>query len=157
MMYRTHILFGFLFGLFALDFLKINNRFLFLIFVILGSVFVDIDSSESLLGSRIKPLSWLINKIFGHRGLFHTIYIPLIIFLISIYYGYINIGAGFSLGYLSHILIDCFNINGIRLFRPISDFRVRGFIRTGGFLESIIFLILLIVGLWKLAVIFKVF
>ncbi len=157
MMYRTHILFGFLLGLFALDFFKINNKLLFLLFVILGSIFVDIDSSESLLGSRIKPISWLINKVFGHRGLFHTIYMPLIIFLISIYYGYTNIGAGFSLGYLSHILIDCFNINGIRLFRPISDFHVRGFIRTGGFLESIIFLILLVISLWKLAVIFKIF
>lgn len=144
------MLFGFLLGLFALDFLDINNKLLFLGLSVLGSVFVDIDSSESFIGSKIKPISWLINKIFGHRGFLHTIFIPLLILIISTYFGYKELGFGFSLGYISHIIIDCFNINGIKIFRPFSDFHIGGFIRTGGFLEKIFFLLLLIVSIWKL-------
>ena len=45
---------------------------------ILGSLFPDIDYPNSILGKKFKPISLLINKIFGHRKFFHSgiLYLP---------------------------------------------------------------------------------
>ena len=38
----------------------------------IGSLFPDIDSSTSKLGSKMKITSTIINKLFGHRGFLHS-------------------------------------------------------------------------------------
>lgn len=37
----------------------------------ISALLPDIDHPESLLGSKIKPISWLINKLLGHRTITH--------------------------------------------------------------------------------------
>ena len=90
---------------------------------ILGSLFPDIDYPNSILGKRFKPISLLINKIFGHRKFFHSgiLYFPIHIFLIifcllnknnqAIYY--IN---SFFIGLYFHLFQDSFTTAKTPLF-----------------------------------------
>ena len=71
------------------------------------------------------------------------------------------IGLGLEIvliGYLGHLLLDILNKKGIALFWPF--FRVKGYFKTGGLLDFILFLVfmfgdlvLLIVSLFKLNII----
>lgn len=97
----------------------------------IGGVLPDIDHPTSKVGKRVKPISVMINKLFGHRGFTHTILALLLftygLFLIStmlpvIIKGYyLAITIGLSVGYLSHILIDLLTISGLPLLYPISN------------------------------------
>ena len=101
---------------------------------ILGSLFPDIDYPNSILGKRFKPISLLINKIFGHRKFFHSgiLYFPIHIFLIifcllnknnqSIYY--IN---SFFIGLYFHLFQDSFTTAKTPLFYPFSKKRFKQF------------------------------
>ncbi len=141
MLFRTHLLVALFFAFLMLNF--IENKLLFLIFVFIGNIIVDIDHYKSWIGRRLLIISWLINKIFGHRGIFHSLIVPGIVLILSYYFGYFNLGSGFFIGYLSHLLADCLTIEGVRMFWPLK-FRIRGFLRTGGLIENVLFYVLVI-------------
>ena len=148
MMFRTHIAFSVLIGLASLEFFNIENHFLYFAFVILSSMVADIDIPNSKLGSKIKPISWLIEKLLGHRGILHSFY-PIIFFYILFFY-IVNlplVGLAVIIGYSSHVFLDLFNKKGITLFPPFKISFIRGFIRTGGILEYVIFIALIIVDI----------
>ena len=147
-MYKTHLIFGLLAGIISLKYLNVNNEGLFLFLCTIAALFPDIDHNESYLGKRIKWLSSFIMRVFGHRGFFHSVFPVLILFLIFYYFGYSEIGYALGLGYLSHLLIDSITLEGINFLHPFSKFRISGFVKTGGLLEIIIFVILLIVLGW---------
>jgi len=70
----------------------------------------DVDLVTSKAGKAIKPVSFIINKFFGHRTLFHAplIYITIYGFLIKYclpYIFYINIAY---IGIASHLFLDIF-------------------------------------------------
>lgn len=88
---------------------------------LIGSLLPDIDIPSSKisrsLGGFTKGISFLINKIFGHRGVTHKIwfifFIDIILlpgFYIFWFYPinilYLGFLFGLSLGMLSHILLD---------------------------------------------------
>lgn len=145
MMYKTHLIFGLLIGIFSLKFLNIENEWLFLSFCTIAALFPDLDHNESYLGRRIKWLSSFIMNVFGHRGFFHSIFPVFILFFIFYYLGYTEIGYALGIGYLSHLLIDSITLEGINFLHPFSKLRISGFVRTGGFLEIIIFVSLLVI------------
>ena len=98
---------------------------------IIGSLFPDIDEPQSLLGRKIKPISWLTKKATGHRGIIHTPFM-LVLFGILLYFLYwkfplnANIqlfGLGFVIGYMMHLILDALTPRGIMLFSPFSDKR----------------------------------
>ncbi|MBW3020557.1 metal-dependent hydrolase, partial [Candidatus Woesearchaeota archaeon] len=107
---------------------------------LIGSFSPDIDHPKSKVGQWFKPIGWL----FEHRGFFHSIF-P-IIFLIIL--SNINpLFVPFMIGYLSHILIDMTTKQGILFVHPFINIRISGFIRTGSFLETIIFLVITLTNL----------
>jgi inner membrane protein len=118
-----------------------------LAFALLGVIFVDIDSCGSKIGRRLWFLSW----IFKHRGVVHSLLVCLVLSLIV---GGFSLWAGFGffVGYASHLILDCFTKMGVVLFWPLK-FRVRGFVRSGSWVEDVIFVLLLFgnIGLviWK--------
>jgi len=118
MMYYTHLAFGLLVSLLAINLLDINNKLFFILIVLLFSIFPDIDEKRSKIGRKYKKSSAIINFIFGHRGFFHTIFIPLILY--SIFY-YINneIGVAVLIGYSSHLFMDAITRAGIKPLSPI--------------------------------------
>jgi len=138
MMFYTHISFALLASIFAANFLHPSNFLLFILIACFVALIPDIDNRDSKLGKHVK----FISKIFNHRGILHTVFPPIGLFLLFNYLGYNLIGLAVLIGYLSHILIDAFTPEGINFLHPFTSFRISGFIRTGTFLETILFLLL---------------
>ncbi len=149
MMYYTHLAFGILVSLLAIELFDINNKLFFILIAVLFSIFPDIDETKSKFGRKYKLTSRIINFIFGHRGFFHSIYIPLALYFIF-YYINIEIGAAVLLGYFSHLFMDALTKNGIRPLYPILNKKISGFFRTNSLLEKILFLIIILLNLFIL-------
>jgi len=133
MLFRTHVLFGvfvwFVLGRF------VEMPFFVLFFVLLGSVFVDVDSCSSRVGRKVWFLSWW----FRHRGFFHSLvgalFFSTLIGLISLWGGF-----GFFVGYLSHLFLDGWTRMGLKMFWPFG-FRIRGFVKSGSWVEDVLFVL----------------
>ena len=138
MLFRTHIVFS-LAVYFLLSYYVAMPLYV-LIFVLLATAFVDIDVKNSKFGNRwyFRPLQWLTR----HRGVFHSLFLGLVL---SLLIGMVNLWAGFGffIGYVSHLLLDCFTRAGVRLFWPLG-FKIKGFIKSGGIIEQVIFVLLLL-------------
>jgi Predicted membrane-bound metal-dependent hydrolases len=109
-----------------------------------GALSPDIDIHTSKLGSSVKPLSALINALFGHRTICHSPIVWLIVSgsLYSLYPAAFIYILAFIAGVLSHLFLDMLNKAGIPIFWPLKKrFRLAG-IKTGSFLESCIFYLL---------------
>lgn len=101
----------------------------------IGAFFPDIDQPNSTVGRKVKPISILINKLFGHRGLLHfPLFVALMIGtmywcnqFIPEYARYIYKLAciGLCSGYVSHIILDMFNPAGVRLLGPFVNFKFK--------------------------------
>lgn len=154
MMYYTHFAFGLLVSLASIKFFSINNNLLFVLIVLLFSIFPDIDEKRSKIGKKYKLTSAIINFIFGHRGFFHSIYIPLILYLL--FYNLNNeIGIAILLGYASHLFADGLTKNGITPLYPLINKRIKGIIKTNSISEKILFLIISFSILYLLWAIFR--
>ena len=150
MMGKTHLAFGLLFAIVSFIFLpiagyEISNTFLFFAVVLFCSLLSDIDEPESKLGRKFPP-SILIKLTLGHRGFFHTIWVGLILSILFYYFGLIYSIAAL-IGYCSHLIGDSLTISGVNWLYPFKG-NIKGFIRTGGFLEKIIFIIICSLNAW---------
>ena len=104
-----------------------------------GSMFPDIDSRTSKLGKKMKIMSWLCSKVFGHRGFLHSPLFAALTYLIcwmvfdknNIPAEYSYIWGGFIAGMLMHFMCDMATKGGLPLLYPIARYRF-GF----GVLES---------------------
>ncbi len=143
MRFRTHLAFSFLISILIIDSFNIQNKIIFIVVLLIASALPDIDSYKSKLGKKIKPISFLINILLGHRGIFHS---PFLLILISMVIAIINIeiAAAFFIGYLSHLVLDSLTPEGVMFFYPFSKKRTKGFIRTGSLWENIFFILLLV-------------
>jgi len=143
MMFRTHLIFSFLIGLLIITSFNIQNKIIFIAILLIASIIPDIDSYKSKIGKKIKPLSFLINIFLGHRGIFHSLFLLILIsFVIAIVKT--EPAIAFFIGYLSHLLLDSLTPEGVMFFYPFSKKRTKGFIRTGSLFENIFFFILII-------------
>lgn len=104
---------------------------------VFASLLPDIDKPESTIGKRVPILPSLINKVFGHRMITHSLMIIAVIAALFTYFKpdiatlYPFIMYGFLIGYFSHILLDMFTVSGVPLFYPSKKrFRIMK-IRTG--------------------------
>lgn len=136
MLFRTHFVFSLAIFLFFVDFFK--NKFVFGLFFLFAILFVDLDSRRSRLGRLFifRPIQWFVN----HRGVFHSFFF---IFFISLVLFLFNkdAGTGFFIGAFSHIFLDCFNVKGVKIFWPLFNFKIKGFIKSGSILEEILFVL----------------
>jgi len=117
----------------------------------LGSLFPDIDEPHSWIGSRTRGFSDLINKLFGHRGLTHSVFGLLVVFLtMLLLVSIINfpslIAVYFLLGYVLHLVEDSFSKSGIKWFLPFNSKNYKSgmgivYYKTGGMAENIVLLV----------------
>lgn len=122
MNYQGHIIVGLSVGIYIehnyninLPTLKEQSAFYSTLFI--SSVLPDIDRDDTFIGRRVKPLSWLINKVFGHRGALHSPLFMILVYLGIKHYTYENIiSIAFLIGYSSHLIVDMFTPRGIPLF-----------------------------------------
>ncbi len=148
MMSRTHLALGILASILIINYLHPEQWILFGGVLILASVLPDIDAPKSIVGKKLWPISSIVNLLFGHRGIMHTIYPPLIIFIAAIILGYSTVGMAFIIGYGLHLAADMTTVQGVTPFFPLSKIKASGFIKTGGITEYAI-LILAIIGTLK--------
>ena len=150
MMYKTHLVFALFIGNFLFSYF--SESFLFLALVCVGALLPDIDHPESFFGRRIKPLSIFISQVFGHRGFFHSLFVPLLLYgIFSIIFESSFVGVSLGVGYLSHLVGDSFTQKGVNFLHPFSTFRVSSFLITGGILEYVVFLGLFFTDLYLLS------
>lgn len=137
-----------MFGLlcwFALDRI-LEMPFWVLFGVLFGVVVVDLDSSQSKVGRRLWFVSWWMK----HRGVLHSLFSCV---LLSLIVGMFDLwlGFGFGVGYVSHLVLDALTLAGVGLFWPLR-FRVSGFVRSGSWVEDVLFVLLLgldiVFGVW---------
>tara|TARA_Y100000310_G_scaffold89680_1_gene86793 strand:+ start:220 stop:678 length:459 start_codon:yes stop_codon:yes gene_type:complete len=148
-MYYTHLAFGLFISLLSLDFFDINNKLIFILVAIIFSIFPDIDERKSKIGKKYKKTSAIINFIFGHRGFFHSIYIPLILYAFF-YYANSEIAIAVLVGYFSHLFMDALTKHGIRPLAPLINKKINGPIKTNSLSEKMIFLIIILLILYLL-------
>ncbi len=105
---------------------------------------MDIDTSHSKIGRKLKPFSWLFEFFFGHRGFLHSLTAAFLLLLLSVYLISLSLLAFAPvLGYLGHIFLDAFTLSGVPLLKPFSNKRLSGPVATGSMIEYILFLLIL--------------
>ena len=144
MMFKTHVVIALLISLLIFPFFSLNKG-IFLIIFLFGALFPDIDTPTSFIGKRLKIIGWL----FKHRGIFHSLFMALLLSGLIFVYDK-TYGVVFFLGYMTHLIIDMLNYSGIALFYPISSFKIKGFMKSNGIGEKIIFILCLVLGFWLL-------
>lgn len=146
MNYKTHINGGILAGLYVS--IQMHNKSLiptgiFIGGALLGSVLPDIDHRNSYIGKKVKTASKAINKLAGHRKLFHAPLAYLLLYSVALGMvkdNLILIGInGLFLGILSHLILDSFTLGGLPWFYPLSKKKFSiGNIKTNSKLEDIL-------------------
>ena len=143
MLFKTHLAFSFLIGLYLIDIFKVENKVLFITVLLFFSVFPDIDERSSKVGKKLRPLSHFA-RLFGHRTIFHTIYFPLLILLILSLFGFLTVGIAALVGYSLHLFLDSITKQGVAWFYPLSKKRIAGLIKVGSLFENFLFFIIVI-------------
>ncbi len=98
----------------------------------------DIDTQNSWIGHKFPFLSYFFNLLFGHRGITHSIFVPIAAYFLCAYFGLNWLGIAFVVGYCAHIFADAITKEGINLLHPIAQLRIQGFMSTGGVIEYIV-------------------
>ena len=142
MLIYTHLAITLFFVLLLMPFAE--YKLVFFMSALISSFIPDIDSKFSTLGK--KKILRILQFFVRHRGILHSFSFLLIITLILILF-YPKITFGFVLGYGLHLFADSFTKNGIKPFYPFKR-KIRGIIRTGGKLETMIFIVFLIANLF---------
>ena len=143
---KTHLSVGFLAALLGIHALQPANQVMFLMIALFASLLPDIDHPNAKIGRHVKIIGFL----FEHRGFFHSIWaIAFFTLLVHIATANLVYSMAFMLGYASHILVDCLTPRGIMLLHPLSKFKIRGFVTTGGVIEYLIFVFLVLINIWQ--------
>ena len=143
-MFKTHLVFGFLVGLFITNYFGIEEKVLFISICVGSAILADLDHPFSKIGSKIRPLSWLLNLLFGHRGFMHTIWFPFLIYFLLMVFDQKLWAGAFFIGYMSHLVMDMLTTRGVYFFFPLNKTKINGFIKTSGVLEWVLFVLILV-------------
>jgi len=88
-----------------------------------AAVLPDVDNTSSPVGRVVGPLSYWLNRRYGHRTLTHSVAALVVLTLIFAFAeravsGHTSLAWFFFWGYLSHIILDMCTVNGVKLFYP---------------------------------------
>lgn len=143
MLFRTHLVLGFLGGFLLMPLFE--HQIVFLMLFLVGSVFPDIDSKFSKVGNKkfLRPFQFFVS----HRGIVHSLFFILIIGIILWSFFYLEVYLGFILGFFIHLFIDGLTPRGVKVFYPF-EFKFKGKLKTGGYGETTIFVFSLVISLF---------
>jgi len=142
MRYKTHIAGGLALGYFTInniEMLNINlsdNKTLLIATagLVLGSLVSDIDIASSYLSNKLKIISFFTSKLFKHREFTHSIVgagsMSMLMYFIlkklDIHPRVVNdFSISFSIGIVTHILLDLMTCGGVVLFFPFYKKRIK--------------------------------
>lgn len=124
MLYKNHLLVS---SAIVLPIMETTNTLtpMNLIALGLGALLPDIDEPESYIGRRTRGISDLINLLFGHRGITHTLLFVVAVGILFMWIGELTnnplIGMYLTLGVFLHILEDSFSAGGVQWLLPITN------------------------------------
>src|SRR3989338_3257298 len=127
---NTHILLGILAGSVYFSYFPNHNLILQILFslaLIFGVLLPDIDEAHSTIGQKAGFVSKLIQKLFKHRGFFHSVWMILVLFALFkfVFLRYFTLNVfflmGFLVGFSSHLLGNAFKVKGIKPMGVIAD------------------------------------
>ena len=147
---KTHLTFGIGTGVLAAGLINPDSAVMGIGMIgmtMLGSLAPDIDSKTSKISKKMKLLSIITSKMFGHRGFIHSPICVLAIYLLTTAIlkhnnamEYINLLYAFLIGYAGHLFLDLMTKGGIPLLYPFSRKKYHlTNIKTGGKEEKILF------------------
>jgi len=145
MMGRTHLAIGVLLLFFLSRYTSwVGNELYAAVVILVASVLPDIDHAQSLLGRKVKIVSW----IFRHRGFFHSIF-AMVAFTVVVQLLFLGRGLSlvFMTGYAGHLFADSVTREGTRLFYP-RKLVTRGPLRVGSFAETMIIFLLVVLTVY---------
>lgn len=126
----THLAFGLSTSLVTTEILSnlftTDQQIIFITTSVLGSVILDIDNENSIIGKSFKPFSTIIQNVFGHRTLFHNPFFVLVMFLIFKFL--INITVPYEhnrfivLSVIMFLLISLSFISNLKEYRLFKSF-----------------------------------
>ncbi len=119
-----------------------------ILLVVVGALFPDIDKVGSTISKRLpfgRSISTVVELSFTHRGFFHSLWIPALLFVTTHTTSYFPQPTSYPLllGYCSHLVLDACTLSGIRPLYPFNMFHVKGNIKTGGWKENFFVVVLL--------------
>ena len=148
---RTHFFIAILAGSIYFNYYSISANWIlaigFAFALLFGALLPDIDEKRSKISHKLPAVSKAVSLITKHRGIFHSIWIPVILvllakFVISKYFVLPNLVlTGFVVGYASHLLADALTVEGIEPFHPLK-LKLRGFLKSGSALEAVLVLLI---------------
>lgn len=110
----------------------------------IGGLLPDLDHPESVLGRRLPLISIPLAKVFGHRGMTHSllavaIMLSALVAITTIYqWGFVAwLVPPLIVGYLSHILGDSMTPSGVPLFWPRKRTYSFNFFKTWSWQETV--------------------
>ncbi len=150
-------MFGFTWGILTLTLFNASGvlpadfaeTLLFFALVLIGALLPDIDKYNSRIGRKARWLSVPVQLIFGHRKFTHSLLFAVLAYLLfgwaAEQYQFSQLYAvGLSAGILSHIAGDFLTKDGVPLFYPFVQGRLRFFVtfRTGSSAERMLVILL---------------
>jgi inner membrane protein len=147
MMFYTHLVFSLLVSLVSIRYFDAPSNIFFIGLICLFGVIPDIDYYKSKV--RIPVVSFFITLFLRHRGVFHSIFIPVLGYLSFSLMGLNYIGLPILIGYLSHLFLDMLTKSGVNLFWPFK-FKLQGFFATNSILEKMLFILFLALDVFLL-------
>ena len=138
MMFKTHVVIALLVGIILIEVLNPVYPLLFLGILCFAAIIPDVDCPQSKVGKKVGFFSKVLSFTLGHRGIMHSLYLPIAFFILAMLIGIPLIGYAFLFGYLIHLITDGLTKDGVHLVYPF--FHIRGFISTGGIWETVLFL-----------------
>jgi inner membrane protein len=135
---KTHLLIGLATGL-TLAWTKPSPDLLFYVGILAGSLAPDVDHPNSM-ATRAFPPFRLFSLVFEHRGIFHSLLVPLILAAAAYAYPPQSASlAGVSIGWALHLLADALTLRGIPALWPFSKNKMGiPLMVTGGLKEWIL-------------------
>lgn len=152
MLGRTHLLFGLVLAFACMKFFSLPYSFL--LFVLFGSLFPDLDHPGSLISGLnfvFKDVSKIVKRTIGHRTYLHTIESGFLFSLLfAPVFGYFGFsaafsGIGFFVGFAGHLFLDSLTKSGVPLtFKGVNKHKRYGLhlFRTGSVEENWFFVFL---------------
>ena len=144
MIFLTHLLGGVLalvyFGHFTgIASIGSSGKIIAIATAMLFSVLPDIDTVKSKAGKALEPFSTVISFVFRHRGFLHSFVFAAIVYFGIRYIFSPAIATAAVIGYSSHLLLDSLTKEGVMPLWPLSEMKLKGFIKTGGLAEKLLF------------------
>jgi inner membrane protein len=140
---------GINFGIFSFLALPVGPGFLTL--TLISSLLPDIDHRSSSMGRKLPGFSNAIQFGFGHRGIVHSLWGMLFFggvawFICKTF----SVGEwrlivfAVCFGYFAHLASDSLTRAGVRWLYPFRAGYIRGPVKTGGLMEAIFFIVLIV-------------